>query len=137
MLHIELRKWAHALVVAPLDANTLAKLAHGLSDNLLTCVARAWDFSRPFVVCPAMNTFMWEHPFTAQQLGALESLGVQQIPPISKKLACGDTGCGALAHVTDIVSRIRALALAPPDAPRKPGMLSATADVSTHRAPFP
>lgn len=49
-MHIELRRWADVLVIAPLSANTLAKLAHGLSDNLVTCVARAWDFRMPFVV---------------------------------------------------------------------------------------
>ena len=47
MLHIELRKWADMLIVAPLDANTLAKFAIGLSDNCLTCVFRAWDFAKP------------------------------------------------------------------------------------------
>jgi phosphopantothenoylcysteine decarboxylase len=50
VLHIELRRWGDALVVAPLSANTLAKLANGLCDNLLTCVMRAWDFKRPFLV---------------------------------------------------------------------------------------
>ena len=50
---------ADVFVIAPLDANTLAKLSTGMADNLLTCVARAWDFSKPIVVCPAMNTAMW------------------------------------------------------------------------------
>ncbi len=59
VLHIELRKWADMLIVAPLDANTLAKFALGLSDNCLTCVFRAWDFSRPVILAPAMNTLMW------------------------------------------------------------------------------
>src|SRR5271165_3297867 len=64
VLHIELRRWADLFVIAPLDANTLAKLANGLSDNCLTCVWRAWDTSRPVVLAPAMNTFMWQHPLT-------------------------------------------------------------------------
>ncbi|HEY2154244.1 MAG TPA: flavoprotein, partial [Isosphaeraceae bacterium] len=55
VLHIELRKWADVLIVAPLDANTLAKFAVGFSDNCLTCVFRAWDFARPVVLAPAMN----------------------------------------------------------------------------------
>ena len=50
VLHIELRRWADALVIAPLSANSLAKLACGLSDNLLTCIVRAWDFHRPLLV---------------------------------------------------------------------------------------
>ena len=62
MLHIEFRKWADLLVVAPLDANTLAKFALGLSDNFLSCVFRAWDFARPVILAPAMNTLMWQSP---------------------------------------------------------------------------
>ena len=50
VVHIELRRWADAFVVAPLSANTLAKVAGGLCDNLLTCVVRAWDFAKPLLV---------------------------------------------------------------------------------------
>lgn len=50
VLHIELRRWADVFVVAPLSANTLAKMANGLCDNLVTCIARAWDFTRPLIV---------------------------------------------------------------------------------------
>jgi phosphopantothenoylcysteine decarboxylase len=64
--HIALRRWADVLLVAPLSANSLAKLANGLCDNLLTCVARAWDFRKPLAVAPAMNTAMWDSPFTAR-----------------------------------------------------------------------
>ncbi|KJE88588.1 phosphopantothenoylcysteine decarboxylase, variant 1 [Capsaspora owczarzaki ATCC 30864] len=93
VLHIALRGWADLLVIAPLDANTLAKLSHGMCDNLLTCIARAWDYTtRPLIVCPAMNTFMWDHPATARQLDMLQSLGMEIVPPIAKRLACGDLG---------------------------------------------
>src|SRR5438874_12275313 len=71
VLHIELRKWADVLAVAPLDANTLAKLAVGLSDNCLTCVWRAWDPAKPVVLAPAMNTLMWQNPFTRRHLKAI------------------------------------------------------------------
>src|SRR5205085_5895604 len=71
VLHIELRRWAELFLIAPLDANTLAKLATGLADNCLTCVWRAWDPSRPVVLAPAMNTLMWEHPLTARHLRQL------------------------------------------------------------------
>ena len=83
VLHIDLRKWADMMLVAPLSANTLAKVANGMCDNLVTCVARAWDFKgapdnleKPLVVAPAMNTCMWEHPITKKQLKALDDLGV-------------------------------------------------------------
>src|SRR5205085_10485109 len=71
VLHIELRRWADLLLIAPLDANTLAKLANGLADNCLTCVWRAWEPARPVVLAPAMNTLMWEHPLTGRHLRQL------------------------------------------------------------------
>lgn len=109
ILHIELTKWADVMVIAPLDANTLAKLANGICDNLLTCIVRAWDLSRPLIICPAMNTRMWEHPFTAKHLSVLcKELGYQEIPPVFKTLACGDSGLGAMATVESIVRKVDA-----------------------------
>jgi phosphopantothenoylcysteine decarboxylase len=131
VLHIELRKWADILLVAPLDANTLAKLAVGLCDNCLTCVWRAWDTAKPVVLAPAMNTLMWQHPFTRRHLKALAAdAGAAHIPghldeaqlvaqindrsktlrvvaPVSKQLACGDVGVGGLADVAEIVAAVR------------------------------
>lgn len=77
ILHIELRRWAHLLVIAPLSANSLAKIAGGFCDNLLTSVVRAWDTRAPtrdkprIVVAPAMNNFMWAHPVTARHVQVL------------------------------------------------------------------
>ena len=126
--HIELRKWADLFVIAPLDANTLAKFANGICDNALTCVWRAWDVTKPVVVAPAMNTVMWQHPYTRQHLRSLGMLfgathvpghledqqllmqindrakGFCIVPPVTKLLACGDEGIGAMAAVPDIVS---------------------------------
>lgn len=126
VLHIELRRWADVLVIAPLDAHTLGKIALGLSDNLLTCVYRAWDFSRPVVLAPAMNTLMWESPVTrrhfrtmlddhgegappsswtldeVEEVFARHAPGIVIVPPQSKRLACGDEGNGAMAEVEAI-----------------------------------
>ncbi|KAM4572610.1 phosphopantothenoylcysteine decarboxylase [Odontesthes bonariensis] len=107
VLHIELRRWADLLVIAPLDANTLGKIANGICDNLLTCVVRAWDTSRPLLFCPAMNTAMWLHPITAQQVSRLKEFGYVEVPCIAKKLVCGDEGKGAMAEVSTIVSVIK------------------------------
>lgn len=110
VLHIELRRWAEVFVIAPLDANTLAKLANGLADNCLTCVWRAWDTSRPVVLAPAMNTLMWEHPLTRrhlEQLGELQPGKLSIVQPQSKQLACGDVGAGAMAALDDIVRTVR------------------------------
>ncbi|OQR90760.1 phosphopantothenoylcysteine decarboxylase [Achlya hypogyna] len=123
ILHIQLRDWADVFVVAPLSANSMAKLANGLSDNLLTCVARAWSSAKPLLVAPAMNTQMWLHPCTDKHLRVLEGEYVYRIiRPVSKMLACGETGArtscwlrittfvgyGALAHVDDIVACVLA-----------------------------
>ncbi|KAK4251757.1 flavoprotein [Corynascus novoguineensis] len=111
---------ANLLVVAPLSANTLAKVVNGMSDNLLTSVIRAWDTDsstdmkkKLIVVAPAMNSAMWRHPITAKQIRVLtDDWGVKEeavcdngdslsitgwfkvVTPISKTLACGDTGDG-------------------------------------------
>lgn len=119
VLHIELRKQFDVALIAPLDANTLGKLACGLSDNLVTCVMRAWSVAEsknPIVLAPAMNTVMWDHPLTKQHLqtlmgdesraGALYANAVL-VEPISKVLACGDVGKGAMASVDDIVRAVQ------------------------------
>lgn len=135
VLHIELRRWAELLLVAPLDANTLAKFAAGLCDNCLTCLWRAWDPARPRLLAPAMNTYMWDHPLTARHLRQLaelerltvppdrhapealiehtnaQSAGLRFVPPISKRLACGDVGVGGMAEVPDIVAQVNRLLL--------------------------
>ncbi|KAG0490552.1 hypothetical protein HPP92_007415 [Vanilla planifolia] len=107
VLHIELRKWADAMIIAPLSANTLAKIAGGLCDNLLTCIIRAWDYSKPLYVAPAMNTLMWSNPFTKKHLEAIRELGITMIPPITKRLACGDYGNGAMAEPSAIYTAVR------------------------------
>ncbi|KAK2968256.1 hypothetical protein RJ640_030306 [Escallonia rubra] len=107
VLHIELRRWADIMVIAPLSANTLGKIAGGLCDNLLTCIVRAWDYAKPLFVAPAMNTFMWNNPFTERHLMLIDELGISLIPPVTKRLACGDYGNGAMAEPSLIFSTVR------------------------------
>ena len=130
VVHIELRRWADILLIAPLDANTLAKLAYGLADNCLTCVYRAWDRMRPVILAPAMNTLMWENPATVRHCRILAEEAAAQsppaalslaelvtwinvncprlriVPPMSKRLACDDVGVGALAERSDILAAL-------------------------------
>ena len=94
------------LYLAPLDANTLAKLANGMCDNLLTCICRAWDFRKPILFAPAMNTHMWNHPVTESQISTLKSWGYEEIPPIEKILMCNDKGVGAMAEPDTVVKSI-------------------------------
>jgi phosphopantothenoylcysteine decarboxylase len=107
VLHIDLRRWGDLLLLAPLSADAMAKLAGGWADNLLLSVARAWDFAKPVVVAPAMNTFMWEHPATAEHLRILREWGATVVEPVSKALACGDVGIGALADADAIIAAVR------------------------------
>ncbi|XP_061394379.1 phosphopantothenoylcysteine decarboxylase [Musca vetustissima] len=106
VVHIDLGKWADMLVIAPLSANSLAKIAVGLCDNLLLCVVRAWDFTKPLLFCPAMNTRMFDHPITAEHINKLKSWGYHEVPTVSKTLMCGDTGNGAMAEVETIIENI-------------------------------
>ncbi|EFN85108.1 Phosphopantothenoylcysteine decarboxylase [Harpegnathos saltator] len=103
VIHIDLMKWADIFVIAPLDANTMAKIANGICDNLLTCVARAWTNMKPAIFCPAMNFNMWQHPTTAPQVELLRSWGYKEVSCIKKLLMCGDEGMGAMAEVDTIV----------------------------------
>jgi 3-polyprenyl-4-hydroxybenzoate decarboxylase len=105
--HIDLRKWADVMVIAPLTANTLAKMANGLCDNLLTSTVRAWDWKyKPVILAPAMNTLMLEHPLTKIHLRTLTEWGATVIPSVPKTLACGDTGDGAMANIEDIAQTV-------------------------------
>ena len=109
--HVALARWGQVLVVAPATAHTLARLAAGLADDLLTNVALA--FGGPVVVAPAMHTEMWEHPATQASLQTLEARGVRVVPPASGPLTSGDVGPGRLAELDDLVAGVAA-ALAGP-----------------------
>ncbi|XP_027199166.2 phosphopantothenoylcysteine decarboxylase [Dermatophagoides pteronyssinus] len=106
VLHIELRNWADIGVIAPLDANTMGKISNGICDNLASCIIRAWDMNKQLLFAPAMNVYMWNHPITEKCIKVLKELGYIQIGPISKKLACGDYGMGAMAEVDQIITKI-------------------------------
>lgn len=73
----------------------------------MTCTARAWIVQKPLFFCPAMNTKMWEHPITSQQIEILKSWGYIEIPSIEKTLMCGDTGMGAMAEISTIVENVK------------------------------
>jgi phosphopantothenoylcysteine decarboxylase len=135
VLHIELRRWADMLFVAPLSADTLAKIAGGRCDTLLLEVLRAWDYTvlptgppevahkhshenrhfknseqtllKKLVACPAMNTHMYLHPLTEKHIRILrEELHFELLGPIEKKLACGDLGTGGMSEVSSIVEHL-------------------------------
>jgi len=104
ILHIELRRWADIVLIAPCSANTLSKIAHGLCDNLVTSLLRALAPTTPTYVFPAMNTLMYEHPLTSEHIRTVrEVVRYEVVGPIGKGLACGDVGLGAMTEWLDIV----------------------------------
>jgi phosphopantothenoylcysteine decarboxylase/phosphopantothenate--cysteine ligase len=98
---------ADLLVIAPLSANTLAKLANGLADNVLTQLALA--FRGPFLVAPAMNVRMWEHPATQTNVATLRERGVELIGPETGELAEGEEGMGRMSEPEAIFACVREL----------------------------
>ena len=108
VVHIGLRKWAGALVLAPLTLNTLAKSANGMCDNLLTSIIMAWDYTRPIIYAPAANTLMINNPLTQRNMRTLFELGWKKVDSQCKMLACKDEGDGAMANIDNIVQKVRA-----------------------------
>src|SRR3989440_7607365 len=98
---------ADLLVIAPLSANTLAKLANGLADNVLTQAALA--FRGPVLAAPAMNHRMWAHPATQENAARLRERGVELIGPEEGELAEGESGVGRMTEPEEIFARCRAL----------------------------
>ncbi len=109
--HVELADNANLLLVAPATANTLAKLALGLANDALSCVALALNPEAKLLLAPAMNGKMWLHPATQHNVGLLKSRGAEFIGPEEGMLSCGYEGLGRLWAVDQIVAR--ALQLVP------------------------
>lgn len=105
--HIDLGKEADLFLVAPASANTIAKLAIGLADNMVTSTALALPQGTKKILAPAMNTKMLEHPATQRNLKLLQDYGYQIIQPREATLACGDQGSGALATVDTIIQAVK------------------------------
>ena len=99
--HIALANWADAFLVAPATANIIAKMTYGLADDLLSTTLLAAQ--APIVVCPAMNTGMYENPATQANIAKLMERGVTVMPPAVGKLACGTSGAGRLPEPQAIV----------------------------------
>jgi len=103
--HVEDAQDADILVVAPATANTLAKMANGIADNLLTSMILA--FGKTVVIAPAMNTNMWDHPATQHNVALLRERGVFVVEPGAGELACGDYGSGRMAEPDSIVAEVK------------------------------
>lgn len=107
MGHIELAKWADIILVAPATANTIAKVAHGLADNLLTTLILASDAE--LYLAPAMNQSMWHNTRSQKNIKTLEKFGIQLLGPDSGEQACGDKGLGRMLEPINIVEQLNRL----------------------------
>ena len=105
--HIDVAKETELFLVAPASANTIAKLAHGLADDMLSAVALAIPAGVPKLIAPAMNTNMYLNLATQDNLEKLARYGYQEIKPREVLLACGDFGTGALAELDVILERVK------------------------------
>ena len=105
--HIDVAKETDLFLVAPASANTIAKLAHGLADDMISAVALAIPAGVPKLIAPAMNTNMYLNLATQDNLEKLARYGYQEIKPREALLACGDFGTGALAELDVILERVK------------------------------
>ena len=104
MGHLELARWAQRVVIAPATANTLARLAHGLADDLVSTLCLAT--TAPLAVAPAMNHVMWRHPATQANVETLRGRGAQVIGPNDGPLAEGESGPGRMAEPGEILAAL-------------------------------
>lgn len=111
--HINLTRWADAVLVCPATANTLNRFAAGLADDLAGALFLAHDRSKPWLVAPAMNPAMWSHPATVAAVEKLRGWGVRFIDPSAGRTACGETGEGRLAEPEVIVAAAEAVLARP------------------------
>lgn len=105
MGHLELAHWAHRIVIAPATANSIARLAHGMADDLVSTLCLAT--SVPILIAPAMNHRMWLHPATQANIATLQSRGVQVIGPNDGPLAEGESGPGRMAEPVEIIAALK------------------------------
>lgn len=103
--HIRLATEADLMVICPATANFIAKAAHGIADDLLSAAYLAY-VNKPIIICPAMNTNMFENPATQENLRILKERGVIIVEPKVDHLACGTTGKGALADIGTVLEAI-------------------------------
>lgn len=104
MLHIDLTREADVVVVAPASADMIAKIAHGMADDLASTTLLASD--KQVYVAPAMNVEMWNKPSTQRNIAQIKADGIKIIDPASGELACGEVGVGKLAEPVEILEAI-------------------------------
>lgn len=109
MDHIHLARWADAALVCPATANSLNRLAAGLADDAVGALFLAWEIdAKPWLIAPAMNAAMWEHPATRASRQRLADYGARLLPVGDGRLACGETGEGRLLELAELEGELLA-----------------------------
>jgi phosphopantothenoylcysteine decarboxylase/phosphopantothenate--cysteine ligase len=109
MDHIRLARWANAALLCPATANSLNRLAAGLADDAIGALFLAWELERkPYLIAPAMNATMWDHPATRASRERLAGFGVRLLPVGDGRLACGEQGEGRLLEVDELEKHVLA-----------------------------
>ena len=130
MGHIQLSRDADILLVAPATADVIAKMAHGMADDLATTALLATD--KPVMIAPSMNVMMWSHPATQTNFETLTSRGVMSVGPGAGDLACGEVGDGRMAEVPDIVAALESHFSRTPEAGCLAGQTALVTSGPTH-----
>lgn len=106
--HINLVKWANAMLIAPASANTISKIMHAIADNYLTTIALAMPENKTIFIAPAMNVEMWNNPFFQENMEKLrkERKRYSVIEPAAGILQCGDEGMGKMADIRTMVEKV-------------------------------
>ena len=107
MDHINLARWADAAIVCPATAGSLNRLAAGFADDAIGALFLAWEIgAKPWLIAPAMNATMWDHPATRASRERLAGYGARLLPVGDGRLACGESGEGRLLEVADIEAEV-------------------------------
>jgi phosphopantothenoylcysteine decarboxylase/phosphopantothenate--cysteine ligase len=105
--HIALTKWLDLAIICPATANIINKMVAGIGDDYISTVFLAFDFSKPYLIAPAMNQNMWAHPATKRSVGILKGWGVKILGTGTGYQACGDKGAGRLLEPDAIYKEIK------------------------------
>lgn len=118
MAHIHLVRWADLIVLAPASANSISKMANGIADDIVSTLFLAHDFTKPYLIAPAMNSAMYLHPATRASIDKLTNWGVTVLKTGTGQLACGESGSGRMLEPEELIQEIESRLVVNGAAPR-------------------
>lgn len=136
MAHIELERWADLILLYPATAQQIGALANGLGTDLISTLFLAHEFKKPYLIAPAMNVAMWNHPMTRANLSRLREVGVRVCEPAEGRLACGEEGAGRLMEPEAMLAQIHSFFAPGGASARDPGEVAPAAATLTAGKPI-